>query len=395
MLLLMPLLASTLHAMAPPHAAVTSLVTSAADHLFETAVHHASSPTPSPALPSLLRRVFEADYARLRSGPRLVTNLTCMRPADGIDGTRKFDEELLALPLCVGRACVGGVCSDACSRVCWPEFATADEIAAFRACLDWLMVPMEEHPHHNLYLKSCCAAADARTTLTFVRMVERLRRALAHEYGLRLSTLLPRQTFVSRLPAHSIDASRQSLHVDESSFDTFHYSAVLYLSAAGVDFAGGDFAFVDPPDPGDRASGSLEQGTAPTGAAVVGDGVAPSSAAAADGDADALIARAVARGLVLSRIAPHAGLAIGFSSGWENRHLVTPPTAGCRYAMPAFFVTRPDGDEHSIAGGAAAVAHDDAEIADTLWRTALRPESEADFQDFLTQWHRLLAADVG
>jgi len=36
-----------------------------------------------------------------------------------------------------------------------------------------------------------------RTSLLFVRLVERMRRSIAHEFGLPLSTVTPLQTFVS------------------------------------------------------------------------------------------------------------------------------------------------------------------------------------------------------
>ena len=99
------------------------------------------------------------------------------------------------------------------------------------------MPPADEYGHHNMYLMACAASGDVRATLLFVRLIERMRRATAHEYGLHLSTVLPRQTFVSRI-AQS-DGSRQSLHADESSTACFHYSCVLYLSSHGEHFEGG------------------------------------------------------------------------------------------------------------------------------------------------------------
>eukprot|EP00966_Prymnesium_polylepis_P071825 1668115-Prymnesium_polylepis.1 len=78
------------------------------------------------------------------------------------------------------------------------------------------MPDINEHRHHNMYLMASAAAGDVRTTLTFVRLLERMRRVIAHEYGLCLSSVAPRQTFVSRI-SESGDATRQSLHVDESS----------------------------------------------------------------------------------------------------------------------------------------------------------------------------------
>ena len=97
-----------------------------------------------------------------------------------------------------------------------------------------------------------------RASLLFVRLIERMRRAIAHEYGLRLASIAPRTTFVSRITGAADDASRQSVHADEASWDTFHYSSVLYLSAQGDDFDGGSFAFSDPdPAPGGRALSPL------------------------------------------------------------------------------------------------------------------------------------------
>ena len=112
---------------------------------------------------------------------------------------RCFDNDLVQLPLRPGRVCDGGCCSGACSRVILPDFLSRDEAYSFRDQLDNVMVPIEEHPHHNLYLMSCAAAGNVRTTLSFVRIVEKLRRMIAHEYGLDLSSLAPKQTFVSRL----------------------------------------------------------------------------------------------------------------------------------------------------------------------------------------------------
>ena len=88
---------------------------------------------------------------------------------------------------------------------------------------------------------------------------------------------------------------------------------------------------------------------------------------------------------MLTRLAPQRGRATIFSSGWENLHFVDPISAGRRFAMPAFFVTK--------AADAAATADDDddAATADALWRSLLRPESEADFKQIFARWHALLA----
>ncbi|KAL1529580.1 hypothetical protein AB1Y20_000523 [Prymnesium parvum] len=299
----------------------------------------------SPSVPRLLRQVFDEDFRRVlrTSGDRAKTvhNLTCFQPEEGVDGSLLFDEALTALPLREGRVCLGGECCSACSRVTFPQLATHRECVDFRRQLDSVMAPASEHPHHNLYLASCAAAGDVRTTLTFIRLVERMRRVVAHEYGLQLANIAPRSTFISRITGDAVDESRRSLHVDESSYSSFHYSCVLYLSSQGEDFEGGGFSFSDPPE---SEGGSR----------------------------------------VLRSLLPRAGLAIAFSSGWENAHFVEPVLAGSRFAMPTFFSTRP-----SSAGEDDNYVFDDEVIADSLWRMALMPETENDCRQLLQQWHQL------
>lgn len=219
------------------------------------------------------------------------------------------------------------------------------------------MPPVSECLHHNMYLMAASAAGDFCTTLWFVRLVERMRRAIAHEYGLPLVCVSPKLAFVSRMHADSDDAARQSLHVDESSFEAFHYSAVLYLSSHGVDFEGGTFAFADGPE---STAGAV--GPESTAGAVP----APSQ---------------------IREVAPSAGVCLTFSSGWENPHAVAPLSAGLRMALPAFFQTTSE----DVARHRLAPVGDDAELAQVLWRTALRPETEGDFKVLLRDWHALLA----
>jgi hypothetical protein len=206
-------------------------------------------------------------------------------------------------------------------------------------------------PQRRRYLMACAAAGDVRTTLLYLRLVERMRRATAHEYGLCLSSITPKQTFVSRI-AETGDGTRQSLHVDECSISSYHYSCVLYLSTQDEDFTGGSFVFSD-----------LEQ-TYPE----------QSTATAAGGQ----------RQRLMNRLSPQSGSAILFSSGWENIHFVEPLESGCRFAVPAFFSTSP-----SAATTESAPADDHA-AAETLWRTGLMPESEEDFRELLRDWHYLL-----
>ena len=182
-----------------------------------------------------------------------------------------------------------------------------------------------------------------------MRLLERTRRAIAHEYGLPLETVAPRQAFVSRTSKGA--TARQSLHADESSYDTFHYSSVLYLSTQGEHFEGGSFAFSDPPPPLSSSSSSSGERR-------------------------------------LSELAPQSGLAVLFSSGWENMHRVQPMVSGCRHALPAFFVTRPPEADRSEE---ASWCDGDAAIAEFLWCTLLDPETEDDVRMFMKRWHDALA----
>ena len=85
---------------------------------------------------------------------------------------------------------------------------------------------------------------------------------------------------------------------------------------------------------------------------------------------------------------PSIGSALIFSSGWENMHEVSPLLSGTRFAVPAFFRTQPV-EQAWVQTGFEAV--DDAAIARELWRTILSPQSGRDVQQFMLNWHALLA----
>ena len=134
-----------------------AMAQSRADAAFEAAVQHCSAAMQTQMLsqevPGLLRTCFAEDHqahlervVAINSPAKLVQNVTCMRPAEGVDGSWCFDEALFGLSLREGRACVGGACCDACSRVCWPDLATPEEMHAFRTLANQVMAPVEEHP---------------------------------------------------------------------------------------------------------------------------------------------------------------------------------------------------------------------------------------------------------
>lgn len=194
-------------------------------------------------------------------------------------------------------------------------------------------------PLHQFSIQKC-AFRDMRTTLLFVRLVERMRRCISHEYGLPLACVAPLQTFVSCFIGKG--DKQGGLHSDESTFAEFHYSCVLYLSTQHEDFEGGSFFWSDPPPDGGGAR--LE-----------------------------------------TTLSPTKGSAVVFSSGWENMHEVEPLDSGTRFAVPSFFTTRPLEEVGESLG-------DDEAVAAELWRTLLMPEDLNDFREFMRQWHELLAA---
>jgi hypothetical protein len=86
----------------------------------------------------LLDQVFRLDFEALKAshyspgGGRSLVNVTCMRPRSDEDRRNPLlqNEALAALDLECGRACLGGCCSEGCSRVWLPHLASAAECNA-------------------------------------------------------------------------------------------------------------------------------------------------------------------------------------------------------------------------------------------------------------------------
>lgn len=262
-------------------------------------------------VPKLMQAAFDADG--LPDVER--TNVTCLCPNENVDGQGLLDDELVAMQAQhthEARQCIGGGCSDACSRLAVPTFASREECEALIAGVELITPPLKSHDEYTLSLAELCASSDVETTLTFIRILERLRRLVAHEYGLPRERIFVENAFVSRIPAQAPQDAYGRLHADESSCADFHYSGVLHLRTAGDGFKGGDFVFSD------KARGAEEQ------------------------RADPLTSRS------LTRMSPLQGRAVLFSSGWENIHYVSAVSSGVRYAMPCFFRT-----EAATEGGGA------------------------------------------
>ena len=347
---LLVLAAHALHVSSPP----PNLAGADASALFTEAAAIASAATPSDAellrVPSLLQQVFRLDEERLISteeidGMRRVVNVTCMQPALDYDGERGhslFNDELLALPRRPGRRCTDGACTGACSRVFRREFADALECELLIQHVSALMPTDDDKLKHDVSLEDAAAAcADgaegaATALLRMLRLVERMRRFLAREYGVPLRTLRPRLAFANRIHAPRVieELDVGDLHADECSDPTYHYSGVLYLNAPPALVKGGG---------SDSAAG---RDAVPSGDYTGGD------LCFVDEGGNRLLR-------------PEVGMIAAFSSGWENLHHVTPVFEGTRFACPMFFTTQPppdveEGDAPSNGFGGDRAARDRA-----------------------------------
>eukprot|EP00563_Minutocellus_polymorphus_P016147 CAMPEP_0181050762 /NCGR_PEP_ID=MMETSP1070-20121207/16690_1 /TAXON_ID=265543 /ORGANISM="Minutocellus polymorphus, Strain NH13" /LENGTH=267 /DNA_ID=CAMNT_0023129731 /DNA_START=19 /DNA_END=819 /DNA_ORIENTATION=+ len=139
------------------------------------------------AVPRMLHHIFDADMRHLAAREQLTTNVTCMQPKEeGLTSAAQMnyifdDSSHKDLPLTEGRRCEDGRCCDACSRSIFPTFATEAE------CSLETFPDMASLTFNNLETVSTAAI------LQFVRLVERVRRSIAREYGLPLATVLPLQ----------------------------------------------------------------------------------------------------------------------------------------------------------------------------------------------------------
>jgi hypothetical protein len=78
----------------------------------------------------------------------------------------------------------------------------------------------EARQQFNLQFQFTAAAGDVRLHLMYIRTIERMRRAVAREYGLPLSSLSLTQSFISRLRCYDIPQHTHyagPVHVDECS----------------------------------------------------------------------------------------------------------------------------------------------------------------------------------
>ncbi|KAL7468777.1 hypothetical protein ACHAXS_009009 [Conticribra weissflogii] len=338
---------------------------------------------PLPAsVPQMLHHIFDADLKHLLTREKITKNITCMQPDDTDEKGAALrmnyifdDSSHKDLPLKEGRRCEGGSCCDACSRNIFPTFASRAETS------------LTTFPEIASLTFNELTTVSAASILQFTRLIERVRRTIAHEYGLPLKTILPLQAYSRKYVAGTTqkgggggEGDFVTLHTDEATHSGYHYSCVLYLNSQGEEFTGGDFVFNDPAPKKDESEASKkveeeddEEYYEPYRYESIEDE----------------IRRA---GRELTPFQPSRGAAVIFSSGWENMHEVERVTSGVRYAVPCFFTTCPV-PEAAYDQMVAGKPKTDEDIADDWLHLLLAHREESPLEstgrvkELLMKWH--------
>lgn len=336
-------------------------------------------------IPTMLHHIFKADHRHLLTREQIRTNVTCKQPEEGDDAANAqrmayiFDDAAHKdIPLSDGRCCEGGTCSDGCSRNLFPTFATEHEIN-FQTFPD-----IESFSFNNL------RRVNTATIIQFTRLVERVRRTIAHEYGVPLSSVLPLQAYTRKYVAGMTqqgggggEGDFVTLHTDEATHSGYHYSCVMYMSTQGEDFEGGDFVWNDPEEKSDAAQSMKDTDDDEDDDEDITDYLS----------LEEKIRRA---GRKLIPYGPTRGAAVIFSSGWENMHEVEKITSGTRYAVPCFFTTCPV-PEAAYEQMAVGKPKSNEDIADDWLHLLLAHRQETPqegvgrVKELLMKWHCMCA----
>ena len=353
-------------------------------------------------VPRMLHHIFDADLRHLLGREKITINVTCMQPdeSQGLEAAARrmnyiFDDSAHKdLPLTEGRKCEGGACCDKCSRNIFRTFATEEECS------------LETFPELASLTFNNLETISAATIIQFVRLIERVRRTMAHEYGLPLSSILPLQAYSRKYVAGTTqkgggggEGDFVTLHTDEATHSGYHYSSVLYLSTQGVDFEGGDFVFNDPAEntkeamKDDTEDEDLDENDDLFQSFLRGE--LPEDTELFDEEPTLSVEEEFRRaGRELTPFHPSRGAAVIFSSGWENMHEVEKITSGIRYAVPAFFTTCPvpDAAYEQMSVGKPKT---DEDIADDWLHLLLAHRKEEPMEsvgrvkELLMKWHYL------
>eukprot|EP00927_Polykrikos_kofoidii_P054777 TRINITY_DN49148_c0_g1_i1.p1 TRINITY_DN49148_c0_g1~~TRINITY_DN49148_c0_g1_i1.p1 ORF type:complete len:426 (+),score=51.01 TRINITY_DN49148_c0_g1_i1:49-1278(+) len=239
--------------------------------------------------------VLAANHTWSSASRVLDEEVPCRRPKNVSAGWRQFDEELLALDLEPGRVCKGGWCPQRCGLLALDAAISneeAGELITLGAEVLAKMTAQNGKPPEKTQIDLHLSAHHGNRSrhLLFLNVLERSRRLIATYVGVPPSWI----TFASHFLVKKDAGDKRSgedgneVHCDESSFDRFHFSGVLWLTTHG-DGVGGELRF-----------------------------------RAADGDE------------WRRELVPVAGRLALFSSGWENIHQVRKLHEGSRWALPLF-----------------------------------------------------------
>lgn len=244
--------------------------------------------------------------------PHLQEHVPCRRPANSSQLKRRFDGELLDLELTSGRVCHNGVCpEDACGLTVLDGVIPKQEIEDLLEHAKSIEEKLREHPDVNAQSKRkqkididlhlSAQRGQPAGHILFVYVLEKLRRLVALAAGVPLTWVHFASHFLSLVESPNATSNDEgevynhthTIHCDESSFDRFHFSGVLWLTLQS-DETGGEVQFWD----GDK-------------------------------------------GEWRRTVQPLPGRAALFSSGWENIHRVIPLRHGVRWSLPLFASLRP------------------------------------------------------
>lgn len=179
----------------------------AADALFEEAVRlcqrriDGEESISLAGVPGILDLIAAGDFAHWVQSDQQTRSVVDVGaglcPVEGADGQLLAGDDLIQFQMShtqPGRQCSDGVCSLTCSRISLSALATPAETDQLRRRAAHLMdsgLATERAPFEtSLSFGECARAGDARTALLYLRLIERLRRVVADEYGLRTAPRL-------------------------------------------------------------------------------------------------------------------------------------------------------------------------------------------------------------
>jgi len=222
-------------------------------------------------------------------------SLQCLQPVDKHLALQQFDSSLAKLALKPGRV-LSDILPEGCGLHSVDGVVSATEASTLidhgRTVFDRQPSPKKGEKPSNVNRVDFSRSIIYGTReghLLYIRLLERVRRIVASDLGIKLKRLKLSGGFVSKFDSSYSDTH---YHCDESSYPTYHFSAVLYLNTIRQDFSGGTLTF-------------------------------------ARSDSTPL------------EVEPLAGRLVYFSSGWENQHKVNTVKAGERWSMPLFFEVSP------------------------------------------------------